>query len=122
VVRLRDVLSAPFILRSESVEADDESWVRVVSYPELGCREEGKSMPELMERLEAQRLRVLLDRCLKGTLPPLRRALPDPTVELRLARAGLESFIPRLDEDVACPGPATPGEPTTRPVRSPDHD
>jgi hypothetical protein len=100
-VRLRDALAAPFILRSESVERDDESWVRVVSYPELGCREEGASMPEVMERLEAQRLRVLLGHCLAGTLPPLRPAIPDPTVALRLARAGLESFIPRLDDDVA---------------------
>ena len=121
-MRLRDVLSAPFILRSESVEADDESWIRVVSYPELGCREEGKSMPELMERLEAQRLRVLLERCLEGSLPPVRPALPDPTVELRLASAGLESFIPQLDEDVARLGPAPSGEPTTRPLRLPDRD
>lgn len=100
-MKLRDVLSVPFVLRSESVELDDETWVRVVSYPELGCREEGTSMPEVMERLEASRLRVLLDRWLAGTLPPLRDAVPDPTVELRLARAGLESFIPRLEEDVA---------------------
>jgi hypothetical protein len=121
-VRLRDVLSAPFILRSESVEADDETWLRVVSYPELGCREEGRSMPELMERLEAQRLRMLLDRCLKGCLPPLRPPIPDPTVELRLARAGLESFIPRLDEDVACLGQAAAGEPTPGLFCSPDPD
>ncbi|MBO0892839.1 MAG: hypothetical protein J2O39_00545 [Acidimicrobiales bacterium] len=99
-MKLREVLSAPFLLRSESVELDDETWVRVVSYPELGCREAGRSMPEVMERLEASKLRVLLDRCLAGTLPPLREAVPDPTVELRLARAGLESFIPRLNEDV----------------------
>lgn len=121
-MRLRDVLSAPFILRSESVEADDETWVRVVSYPELGCREEGRSMPELMERLEARRLRMLLDRCLEGSLPPLRPAIPDPTVELRLTRAGLESFIPRLDEDVACLGQATADEPTPGLFCSPDHD
>ena len=36
-LRLRDVLTAPFVLRSESVERADGSWVRVVSYPELGC-------------------------------------------------------------------------------------
>lgn len=100
-MKLREVLAAPLILRSESVELDDETWVRVVSYPELGCREAGRSMPEVMERLEASRLRVLLDHCLAGTLPPLRPAVPDPTVELRLARAGLESWIPRLEDDVS---------------------
>ena len=100
-MKLREVLSAPFILRSESVELDDGTWVRVVSYPELGCKEVGRSMPEVMERLEASKLYVLIDRCLAGTPPSLRQAVPDPTVELRLARAGLESFIARLEDDVA---------------------
>lgn len=106
-MKLREVLAAPFVLRSESIERGDGNWVRVVSYPELGCREEGQNMPEMMERLEAAKLRLLVDRCLQGAVPPGLPALCDPVLALRLDRAGLACWIPRLDTDVAeLAGPA----------------
>lgn len=98
-LRLRDVLTAPFVLRSESVEREDGSWVRVVSYPELGCSIAGLEMLAAMDQLELDRVRALVRGVEAGTLPrTLRRPVPDVGVEDVLRRAGLAGWIARLDE------------------------
>lgn len=100
-MRLRDVLSAPFVLRSESIEREDGSWVRVLSYPELGCSTAGVNMIAAMEQLELDRVRALVASVERGALPrTLRRPVPDVGVEEMLARAGLGAWIARLDDEV----------------------
>ena len=98
---LRDVLTAPFVLRSESVERDDGSWVRVLSYPELGCSTAGVNMVAAMDALELDRIRALVADVERGTLPrTLRRPVPDVGIEESLTRAGLAPWIARLDDEV----------------------
>ena len=95
------MLTAPFVLRSESVEREDGSWVRVLSYPELGCSTAGVNMVAAMEQLELDRLRTLVADVERGTLPrTLRRPVPDVGVEELLARAGLGTWIARLDDEL----------------------
>lgn len=99
-MRLRDVLTAPFVLRCESVERGDGSWVRVLSYPELGCSTHGINMVAAMEQLELDRIRTLVHRVARGKLPPtLRAPIPDAGVEEMLDRAGLPHWIARLDDE-----------------------
>jgi len=100
-LRLRDVLTAPFVLRSESIEREDGSWVRVLSYPELGCSIAGSSMLAAMDELELDRVRTLVQGVERGTLPrTLRRPVPDVGVEETLDRAGLGTWIARLDDEI----------------------
>lgn len=100
-LRLRDVLTAPFVLRSESVERADGSWVRVLSYPELGCSIAGADMLSGMDQLELDRVRTLVRGVETGTLPsPLRRPVPDVGIEETLQRAGLASWVARLDDPI----------------------
>jgi hypothetical protein len=101
-LRLRDVLTAPFVLRSESVEREDGSWVRVLSYPELGCSIAGLNMLVAMDQLELDRVRTLVRSVERGTLPrTLRRPVPDVGLEETLQRAGLGSWVPRLDDPLS---------------------
>lgn len=100
-MRLRDVLTAPFVLRSESIEREDGSWVRVLSYPELGCSTAGVNIVAAMDALELDRVRALVHGVERGTLPrTLRRPVPDVGVEEMLARAGLGTWIARLDDEI----------------------
>ena len=100
-MRLRDVLTAPFVLRCESVERSDGSWVRVLSYPELGCRTAGVDMVAAMEQLELHRVRELVHAVARGKLPPaLRAPIRDVGVEELLYRAGFPHWIPRLDDEI----------------------
>lgn len=101
MVTLRDVLSAPFVLRCETVSRDDGSWTRVVSYPELGLHAEGpETMGNLLE-VELLRLRTLITAVEGGSeVPPLRPPIHDDRLEDLLDRAGLGPWIERLDEEV----------------------
>ena len=99
-VRLRDVLTAPFVLRCESVERSDGSWVRMLSYPELGCSTAGVDMAAAMDQLELFRVRELVHGVARGKLPPLRAPIPDAGVEDILTRAGFPHWVPRLDDEI----------------------
>jgi hypothetical protein len=99
---LRNLLAAPFTLRSETLHMDDGSWVRTLTYPELGCRVEGEQMMELVEAVEIERVRALIQAVEKGErISPVREPLSDFDVEDLLVRAGLEDWIVRLDEHVS---------------------
>ena len=99
---LRNVLAAPFTLRSETVYAEDGSWVRTLTYPELGCRVGGERMMELVDAIEIERVRCLIKAVEAGEpIRPLREPVGAYGVEDLLARAGLEDWIGRLDDDVS---------------------
>jgi hypothetical protein len=77
----------------------------VASYPELGCSVRGEQILEMIEELELQRVHVLVEAVKQGrSVVPLRAPLADNGVEQLLARAGLEEWIPRLDEQVRSSG------------------
>jgi len=98
---LRNLLEAPFTLRSETILAEDGSWLRTLTYPELGCRVEGEHMMELVEAIEIERVKCLIRAVERGApIQPLREPLPDLDVEALLARAGLGEWIARLDDKV----------------------
>jgi hypothetical protein len=99
---LRNLLAAPFTLRSETVHMDDGSWVRTLAYPELGCRVEGEQMMELVEAIEIERVRALIRAVENGeAIRPVREPIGDYGVEDLLVRAGLQDWIGRLDDDVS---------------------
>ena len=98
---LRDVLAAPFTLRSETVHLQDGSWSRTLTYPELGCQVRGEHMMELVEAIEIERVRCLIEAIEKGEpIEPVRRPLSNFGLEELLARADLADWIDRLDDDV----------------------
>jgi hypothetical protein len=81
---------------------DDGSWVRTLTYPELGCRVEGEHMMELVEAIEIERARALIRAVEKGErIRPVREPVSDFGVEDLLTRAGLKEWIARLDDDVS---------------------
>ena len=99
---LRDVLAAPFTLRSETIHREDGSWMRTLAYPKLGCRVGGEHMMELVETIEIERVRCLIQAVEKGEpIQPLREPVSSYGVEDLLARAGLKDWIGRLDDDVS---------------------
>jgi hypothetical protein len=98
---LRDLLTTPHVLRSESREVDGTGWVRVLSYPELGVAVQGVVMEELYDALEAERLWHLVGLVAAGTIRvPSRPSVADPGIAMALARAGLEQWIACLDVEL----------------------
>lgn len=100
MVTLRDVLTAPFKFRSESLVSDG-GWSRVASYPELGCEARGEQMLDVIDDLEIQRVRHLVKAVADGvSIVPLRPPISDSGIDALLERAGLSDWIPRLDEEL----------------------
>lgn len=98
---LRDVLTAPFMFRSESLPLDSGGWSRVASYPELDCEARGEIMMDMLDELELRRVQVIVNAVENGDpVVPVRPPIADDGVEELLARAGLSEWIARLDEDV----------------------
>ena len=95
------MLSSPFRLRSESVERPDGTWIRVLSYPELGVSVEGNDMVDILERIDIERIRTLLVACREDWLPDLPAAVRDPELERLLARAGYVHLLDQLDRAVS---------------------
>ena len=100
-VPIRDVLSAPFLLRCETIRHPDGSWCRRVSYPELGVEVEGDDTTDILAILEIRKIRHLVDIIQFGhELPWLRSPVPHGGIEALLGRAGLGEWIERLDDSV----------------------
>jgi hypothetical protein len=75
-VQLADVyeyLAIPYVAVFYSIELDNGEWVRRAEYPELGCVIEAVSEPDLMERLEDERVRTIVAMCERGEIPPCPR-------------------------------------------------
>jgi hypothetical protein len=109
VTTLRDVLTAPFLFRGETVPGEDGSWVRTLSYPELDCVVRGDVVLDLLAELEVERVKCLVRRVEAGApIRPLREPIESDGVEALLTRAGLADRIARLDEAVPLGRPEPP--------------
>jgi hypothetical protein len=72
-MRLEDVeeyLAIPYVAVFYSTEREDGEWVRRAEYPELGCMIEAYNEPDLMERLEDERVRTIVAMREQGEEPP----------------------------------------------------
>ena len=65
-----EYLAIPYVAVFYSTEKDNGEWVRRAEYPELGCVIESVSEPDLMERLEDERVRTIVSLCERGLVPP----------------------------------------------------
>lgn len=98
---LRELLSVPFLLQSESIEGSGGGWLRVVSYPELGCTVSSVSMVEAAEEVERCKVRTLVAAVAAGRLPETRRPYgAEVGIEDLLVVAGLENWIDSLDQPI----------------------
>lgn len=101
---LRDALSAPFVFRSQTV-VSDRSFDRTVAYPELGCEVTGEKMLEMIDELEIARVRSIVAAVAAGRpIAPLRPAVASAGIEDLLMQAGLDDWIPRLDDPLPTNG------------------
>jgi len=88
-VQLSDVyeyLQIPYVALFYSAQREDGEWVRRAEYPELGCVVEAISEPDLMERLEDERVRTIVAICERGDDPPR------PRPPLRSGSSGLSEL------------------------------
>ena len=78
-------LRVPYTMIIASVRRPDGSWTRRAEYPELpGCVAEADSPLDAIDRLEALRVRTILERLARGEAiptprPPLRRLTDAPS-------------------------------------------
>jgi hypothetical protein len=100
-VKVRELLSSPFVLQVYNHQLADGSWETVVGYPELGVAIRGTDVVEMLETVEVARVRSLVERIEKGNAPvPRRQPLGDFGVDRLLVSAGREDWVERLDEVV----------------------
>ena len=67
---IEEYLALPYVAVFYSIENDQGEWVRRAEYPDLGCVIESVSQPDLMERLEDERVRAIVSMCERGFEPP----------------------------------------------------
>jgi predicted RNase H-like HicB family nuclease len=101
---LRDLLSIPYLLEAEAVEAEPGKWLLRLGYPELpGCTAEGLVLEDALKELERRRIEMIVSLVESGREPPRPRkalAAADPlwtAQELGLS-ACAASLLRRLDE------------------------
>ena len=79
---LRELLSIPYLLEAEAVEAEPGKWLVRLSYPELpGCTVEGAVIEDALKELERLRIEMIVDLVVTGREPPVPRkplAAADP--------------------------------------------
>lgn len=96
---VRDLLTAPFLLISESVETKDGDWKRKLSYPELSCSVVADNVLDALDQLEIDRVRTLVSALEHASgLPLVREPVPDVELAELLEKADLSLWIARLDE------------------------
>ena len=104
-MNLRELLSVPYLLEAEAVEAEAGKWLVRLDYPELpGCTAEGFVVEEVLERLERRRIEIIVSLVEEGKQPPVPRkplATSDPLWTVR--DLGLSARIAALLE--AAPQP-----------------
>ena len=93
---LRELLSVPYLLEAEAVEADAGKWLVRLDYPELpGCTAEGLVVEDVLKELEQRRIETIIGLVEAGKLPPVPRkpltssdplwAIRDPGLSARIA-------------------------------------
>jgi predicted RNase H-like HicB family nuclease len=79
---LRELLSVPYLLEAEAVEAEPGRWLLRLAYPELpGCTAEGFALEDVLRDLERRRIEIIVDLVEAGEEPPVPRkplAVTDP--------------------------------------------
>lgn len=71
---LRELLSVPYLLEAESVEAEPGRWLLRLAYPELpGCVAEGFVVEDVLKQLERRRVETILTLVEAGGSPPVPR-------------------------------------------------
>jgi predicted RNase H-like HicB family nuclease len=112
---LRDYLSVPYMLESETTEASPGSWCSGVSYPELpGCLAETAVVADALQRLEQLRIEMIVAMFVAGRFPPVPRPpLRDCDPVWAAKAAGLPNDLIAL---IAADGPAGLGK-TKRQLR-----
>jgi predicted RNase H-like HicB family nuclease len=79
---LRELLSIPYLLEAEAVEAGPGQWLIRLAYPELpGCTAEGAVVEEALRDLERRRIEIIVSLAEQGKEPPIPRkplAASDP--------------------------------------------
>jgi len=82
LLELRELLSIPYLLEAEAVEAGDGRWLMRLAYPELrGCAAEGYVVEDVLMALERRRFELIVDMVEAGDTPPVPRkplAAADP--------------------------------------------
>jgi predicted RNase H-like HicB family nuclease len=86
-VDLRELLSVPYLLEAEAVEAGAGKWLVRLAYPELpGCTAEGFVVEDVLKELEQRRIEIIIGLVEEGKQPPVPRkplATPDPLWTVR---------------------------------------
>jgi predicted RNase H-like HicB family nuclease len=100
-VNLRELLSVPYLLEAEAVEAGTGDWLVRLAYPELpGCIAEGLVVEEVLTELEQLRIEMIVSLVEAGKEPPIPRqplAASDPLWIVR--DLGLSARIAALLEN-----------------------
>ncbi len=99
-MKLRELLSVPYLLEAEAVETESGKWLLRFAYPELsGCTAEGFVVEDVLRDLERRRMEMIVSLVEAGREPPVPRqplAASDP---LWIARdLGLSDRITALLE------------------------
>jgi predicted RNase H-like HicB family nuclease len=84
-MNLEDHLAVPYKLIVYSAPGPDGEWHRYAAYPELGCVSQGETPMEAMDRLEEQRIRLIVERLQTG------EPIPVPRPPLRSLAAALDA-------------------------------
>jgi len=81
-LELRELLSVPYLLEAEAVEAEPGKWLLRLAYPELpGCTAEGFVVEDVLTDLERRRVEKIVSLVEAGKEPPIPRkplAVSDP--------------------------------------------
>jgi hypothetical protein len=71
---LRELLSVPYLLEAEAVEAEPGKWLLRLAYPELpGCTAEGFLLEDVLRDLERRRVEIIVNLVEAGREPPIPR-------------------------------------------------
>jgi len=81
-LELRELLSVPYLLEAEAVEAEPGKWLLRLAYPELPCcTAEGFVVEDVLTDLERRRVEMIVSLVEAGKEPPIPRkplAVSDP--------------------------------------------
>ena len=73
-MNLRELLSVPYLLEAEAVEAEAGKWLLRLAYPELpGCTAEGFLLEDVLRELERRRVEIIVSLVETGREPPVPR-------------------------------------------------
>jgi len=91
---LDEYLSVPYMLVAYSARRPDGEWVRCAEYPELGCVSEGATPIEALDRLDAERIRFILEHLEHGEpIPVPRPPLRSQISSVDLDRLGFAKWL-----------------------------